>query len=69
MMPVHPATHSTHHHGLSGLVSAAAAWLRGSATARHIQAANTALDRVDSTLDRLDEAGHLVATHLGDHHD
>lgn len=60
---------ATHHHGLITHLAEAVAWIRGTNTARHVQAANNALDRVDTTLDRLDEAGHLAATHLESHRD
>lgn len=64
-----PAPAATHHAPLTHLADALA-WLRGTNTARHVEAANTALDRVDHALDRLDEAGHLVTSHLEQqHHD
>lgn len=58
------STTATHHHGPITHLVDALAWLRGSATARHVQAANTALDRVDHALDRLDEVEILVTSHL-----
>lgn len=67
MMSAQATTH--HHHGPISLLADAIAWLRRADTRRHVEAAYTALDRVDTTLDRLDEAGHLVAPHLEHHRD
>jgi len=63
MMPA-PAVDQRQHHGIASHLLGTLAWLRGTNTASHVAAANTALDRVDHALDRLDEVEILVTSHL-----